>query len=125
MTSARQRGIALLEVVIAFAILAMSFAAVLQASGRSNVLQGDATAAIHAASVADSLLADLGGPVPLRPGTVHGVQEGCRWSVTIAEAGRAAAGAVLLQINVHVAWDGSRGERRLRVDTLRMASERL
>lgn len=126
----RQRGFTLLEVVVAFALLALALTLLLGSlSGAARQVRqaGDASrASLHA----QSLLAGVGVGEPLRPGRSQGrFEEGrYRWTLEIAPYDKPrAAGALLdpyaprlLALDLAVSW-GDGPDQRLRWQTLRLA----
>lgn len=125
----RQRGFSLLEVLVAFSILALSLGILMRIySGALNQvgIAGDQTEAL---AIAQSLLAKAGGEMPLAMGESNG-RAGDRflWQVAVtphSPDGDIASGAspllVLWEINVRVAWSDSPGvkEREVSLKTLR------
>ncbi|HHH38638.1 MAG TPA: type II secretion system protein, partial [Sedimenticola sp.] len=67
-----ERGFTLLEVMVAFTIMALSTAVLLQAFGGGVHLLGNANAQSRAASLARSQLARVGREWPLSEGEYHG-----------------------------------------------------
>jgi general secretion pathway protein I len=127
----RQRGYSLLEVIVAFALLAGALALLLGALSGAARQVGEADDAGRAALHARSLIDQLGIGTPLRPGRSQGAFEGgrYRWTLQIApwrdpEAADAAqprdpAAPRLLEISLSVEWHSGGRPRRLDVHTLR------
>ena len=98
-----ERGSALIEAVVALAMVAMVMAAAFQAISGS-LARARAVADRHAAVLlAQSQMASVGADIPARPGTVSGTSGDWRWTVRIAAAGgeTSSAGA-LLSVSVAV-----------------------
>lgn len=128
------RGFTLVEVVVAFALLAFALTLLLGAMTRATTQVRNAEHAGRAALHAQSLLHQAGVGEPLVPGTTEGVLEDgrYRWSLHVAEwqdpdpVAAAHAATVrdlraprLLELELVVAW-GEGGEReRLVVRSLR------
>ena len=120
-----ERGFTLLEVLIAFAILAVSLGAILQAfgSGLTQISRAEHQAA--AALQARSLLAEVGTTVPLRPGETSGRFDDAEWSISIEGFAEGEGpevldfGVRLYQVRV-VVGDGRRALATL--ETLRLGS---
>lgn len=127
----RQRGYSLLEVIVAFALLAGALALLLGALSGAARQVGEADDAGRAALHAQSLIDQLGIGTPLRPGRSQGgFEDGrYRWTLQIApwrdpEAADAAqprdpAAPRLLEISLSVEWRSGGRPRRLDVHTLR------
>ena len=124
----RIAGYSLLEVLVAFALLAAALTVLLSAlstASRQVRLGEDAgRARLHA----QSLLATLGTEPPLRVGTQQGQWEQgrYRWQLQVEpwqEAGASAdaAGSVLLQIQLQVRW-GDAGGQQLELHSLRLVN---
>jgi len=111
----RAGGFTLLEVLIAFAILALALAALMQTFGSG--MRGVAASERHlmAALVARSLLERVGHDIPLEPGEVSGEDGAFAWTVSMRRARRADRRGndqlviVPYDVTVTVAWSGSRG----------------
>jgi general secretion pathway protein I len=127
MNSGRQRcaGFSLLELVVAFAILALSLGALYQVFGSSARRALLAQEYMRAVELADAKLAEPGITAPLGPGFQSG--EGAdrfRWqrSVEFAAASPQPAqqGPLLYRITVEVRWKSGDAERVVTLTTLRL-----
>lgn len=127
-----QRGFSLLEVLVAFAILALSLGVLLQIF--SKAIGGTALSEGYSRAVmlAESRLAAVGSEIPLAPGVVGGEPEdGLDWIVAIepytgpgAGGGPSLAedaGLVLYQVTAVASWPGPQGPRKVALRTLRAA----
>ncbi|MEN1960998.1 type II secretion system protein [Luteimonas sp. MJ246] len=127
----RQRGYTLLEVLVAFVVLALALTFLLGTlSGGTRQVRWSADAG-RAALHAQSLLADVGVGEALRPGRAEGdLEDGrYRWQIEVAPwvdplrpggAPQDPFAAQLMQLRLEIAWgDGTRGQR-LVVDSLRL-----
>ena len=108
------RGFTLLEVLVAFTILAVALVALLRAfSSGLRGLDAAETASI-AVQHARSKMAEIGSAMPLEPGAEEGAfDDGFRWRVTIEPHqigdGAAAETLPLLPYEVEVTVTGARG----------------
>lgn len=128
--AARVRGFTLLEVLVAFALLAMAMTLLLGTLSGAARQIGQADRAGRAALHAQSLLAQLGVDGPLQPGSKDGTTEdGYRWQLQVApwqdpahpEFAASNPGAPrLLDVRLVVAW-GEGPREHLRWETLRLA----
>ena len=129
-THRRERGFTLLEVLVAFTIFALSFAAILQifAGGLSNGAVADR--ALIALGHAESLMARAGVEQPLTVGTRSGrFEDGMTWQEDVTlhrdatPAGNAPpAGMTPYEVTVAVTWrDGSRS-RDVTLTSLRLGT---
>lgn len=123
----RQRGFTLLEVVIAFALLALALGLLLGALNNSARAMRDAADASAAALHARSLLQDLGVGVPLEPGSRQGVFENGRFRWTLQLRPHAQplppplqAGYRMLHVNLTVQWGDGGAGRELQIRSLRL-----
>ena len=123
----RHAGDSLLEVLVAFALLAgaltILLAALSTASRQVRLGEDAGRARLHA----QSLLTTLGVDQPLQAGSQSGEWEQgrYRWQLQIqpwegAAGPQAAVDAALLQVQLQVRW-GDRDAEQLRVQTLRLA----
>lgn len=130
----RQRGFSLLEVLVAFTILALSLA-VLMRIFSGSLRNADVTRdQAQAVALAQSLLASAGVEATLVPGESTGVlDDKFRWLLRVSpfvqEPGSGEAAAVrsplpmdLWEVAVRVAWDGDSRlpDRTLTLTTLRV-----
>ncbi len=121
-----ERGFTLLEVMVAFTIMALSTAVLLQAFGGGVHLLGNANAQSRAASLARSQLARVGREWPLSEGEYHGRWRHYHWQVFVApyqpEIQLPEHPTLrLLQVTATVTWTEGGRKRRYRVTTLRLA----
>ncbi len=128
MRAAREGGFSLIEVLVAFAILAAALGTLSSAFGTG--LRGTRTAEfqLRAVDFAENLLAEAGRSSPLKRGVQTGTADGLHWQLEIApwqgntgEATPPAAGAALdaLRVSVTVGW-GSRPGQSVKLQTLRV-----
>jgi len=121
----RQAGFSLLEVVVAFAILALSLGLLIRIFSQAlntTALSGDYS---RAATLAEARLNSVGVDIPIEPGSHSGESEqGLSWEVTIKpyELGDVAWEPVLepLLVTSSVYWNDARGRRQVVLSTLRL-----
>lgn len=130
----RSDGFTLLEIVVAFTLMALIVAVLLRVF--SGGLQGIGLAEQYsrATSIAESMLARVGADIELKPGTTNGsVDERFNWTVSVQphvleEAGAAetpgatpssALPVALMEVVVNVAWSEDGRDRQVKLTTLR------
>jgi general secretion pathway protein I len=126
-----QSGFSLLEVLVAFAILAVSLGVLIQIFSRASMAAVVASQYSRAVSLAESRLAAVGAAIPLKPGATSGEPEdGIAWELAIVpatdiqpETGLGAAQsppAIPYRVTVTVLWEDAGRVRRLALSTLRL-----
>jgi len=127
------QGFSLLEVLVAFSILALSLGVLMQLFSGSmrNTLAGDAYS--RAVELAESTLALAGTEVPLQAGSHAGEEKGLRWELNIEpyypeELLAPPQDIQAYHVSVRVEWDGpgsgSGSGRSVALDTLRLGAVR-
>ncbi len=135
----RAGGFTLLEVLIAFALLAAAMTLLLGSLSGASRLVGQADQRSRAVLHAQSLLAVAGVEEPLQAGRQQGQWEQgrYRWSLEVApyveprvapmmsaDGAQALGGPRLMQLDLQVEW-GTRESERLRWQTLRLLPQAL
>ena len=123
-----ERGFTLLEVLVAFAILAVSLGALLVAFS-DGLRTTDRSITISTATLqAQSLMEEVGRSIPVRPGETTGVlEDGSRWQVSVEpfDTGESGAAAVVrslfaYRVDVTVEWGAG---RTITLTSLRLAPD--
>jgi general secretion pathway protein I len=126
---AKDAGFAILETLVALAVLAIALGVLLAVLTDGIRRQGRAERLAEATLHAQSLLARVGADVPLKAGTTTGtLPNGMHWQVLVERYGDAAdrkawpvsAYRVLVDVN---SGDGEPSGPLLRLSTLRLAAE--
>lgn len=129
----QQRGFSLIEVLVAFSILAMALGVLMQIFSRASLTTATSIQYSRAAGLASARLEAVGSAIPLEPGTVTGEPEdGMSWELNMAPIEGGALGipqdgaqgfappATPYRVAVNVLWrDGDR-VRHLTLATLRL-----
>ncbi len=128
----KQQGFSLLEILIAFSILALSLGILLKIfSGGVNtaMVAEDYTIAVQ---IAESLIAKTGSEIPLKGHQSSGDEnEKYHWSLTVSPFFLSGEGidpknaaAQLYKINVTVNWgDGESDDRQIQLTTLKLVAK--
>ena len=128
----KQQGFSLLEILIAFSILALSLGILLKIfSGGVNtaMVAEDYTIAVQ---IAESLIAKTGSEIPLKDHQSSGDEnEKYHWSLTVSPFFLSGEGidpknaaAQLYKINVTVNWgDGESDDRQIQLTTLKLVAK--
>jgi general secretion pathway protein I len=130
----KQKGFSLLEILIAFSILALSLGILLKifsAGVNTAVVAEDYTAAVQ---IAESLMAKTGLETPLQAGQDSGLEnEKFHWLVEVSpfvfnpeNVDNTAITAVLFKVKVIVSWgDDSANDRQVKLTTLKLINKTL
>jgi len=132
----KQRGFSLLEILIAFAILALSLGILLKIFSAGVNTAGVAEEYTDAVRIAESLMAGTGVESPLKPSLATGVEnKKYHWRVAVSpflftaqNLDTTAIPAMLFKVKVSVSWDAGRagtGGRQVELTTLRLANKAL
>ena len=130
----KQQGFSLLEILIAFSILALSLGILLKifsAGVNTAVVAEDYTAAVQ---IAESLMAKTGVETPLQPGQDSGLEnEKYHWLVEVSpfvfnpeNVDATTIKAVLFKVKVIVSWgDDNANDRQVELTTLKLINKTL
>lgn len=123
----RESGFSLLEVLVAFSILALSLGVLLQIFSSSVNASVRAEARVRAAMLAETRLNSVGIDIPLEPGETGGEDDdGRRWQVMIAEyfpePPLEDSRFILLYVRVQVYWEDLGRDQIFQLDSLRLAN---
>lgn len=123
---ARQRGFSLLEVLVAFAVLALSLGVLLASFSTALRSASLSEAYTEAALLAESRLNAVGREGRLEPGVEEGIHDGYRWRVAVSPYERAEAGGrdvpvTPYRVEVTVHWREGVRERKVALTSLRLA----
>lgn len=133
MKANKQRGFSLLEILIAFSILALSLGILLKIFSGGVNTAGVAEEYTAAVQIAESLMAQTGVESPLQQGETSGLEnDKYYWRVSIVpfqfmaeNLDAAAMAAVLFKVKVTVNWGGdARSDgRQVELITLKLANK--
>lgn len=129
MKANKQRGFSLLEILIAFSILALSLGILLKIFSAGVNTAGVAEEYTAAVQIAESLMAGTGVEAPLKPSEATGLEnEKYHWRVSISpfqftaeNLDVTAIAAELFKVKVTVSW----GDRQVELITLKLANKAL
>lgn len=134
----RQGGFSLIEVLVAFAILALSLGVLLQIFSRASLTTAASVQYSRAAGLATARLEAVGSAIPLEAGTVSGDPEiGMAWEISMVPLegdAQAALGITMDEglgfappatpylVTVGVLWRDGDKVRRLSLSTMRLGA---
>ncbi len=130
MSPGRQAGFSLLEVLVAFAILAVSLGVLMEIFSRASIASVATAQYSRAASLVESKLNAVGTEIPVEEDVLRGESEdGFEWELTITpieleETSFFEPPASPYRVNATALWQESGRVRRLTLSTLRLG-ERL
>jgi general secretion pathway protein I len=120
-----ESGFTLVEVIAAFAILALAFSVLMGAVSDGLRRAGDAEIEAQAASLAQSVLARAGRETPLQAGETSGQGDnGFAWRLRTEPAADAGEGSPVagFLVTAEVLWSDGARERSLSLSTLRLGA---
>ena len=125
---AASRGFSLLEILVAFSVLALSIGVLMQVFSGSlrNLAVMDGYS--DAVEIADGRMALVGNEVPAQPGYYEGTEGGYCWSITfnpiqLAELPALQNNLALLHVAVRVQWASGDGDRSFELESLRFQTQ--
>ncbi|MBK1644995.1 general secretion pathway protein GspH [Thiocapsa imhoffii] len=126
---ARERGFSLLEVLVAFAILAISLGVLMQIFTQASRATLISSQYSRAASLVESKLNAVGDEIPLEEGVVTGDPEGgIHWEIVIQSVeldelfGSEAAPITPFRVTATALWQDGAQVRRVTLSTLRLGA---
>jgi general secretion pathway protein I len=123
----RQAGFSLLEVLVAFAILALSLGVLLQIFARAMSTTAVSGSYSRAAAMAEARLAEVGVTVPLQEGDLTGdPDDGLSWALRVTQLDASdifpdqAPPVTPYRVTATVSWGERGAERQLSLTSLRL-----
>jgi general secretion pathway protein I len=121
MTEPRGRGFTLVEVLVALAILALTFSFAYRAMSGGLDRLSDDNRLEHAVLLARSQLARVGHDVALAVGEINGrAADGFSWQIRTTPYGHVENGLAAYDVLVSVGWRGGRQARQVQLETIRL-----
>jgi general secretion pathway protein I len=130
----RSKGFSLLEILIAFVILALVLGAIMRVFGTGARNLDASSEYLQAVGIAQSVLARTGVEEPLEPGETEGGGEGSafRWRRTISESPVTEDQPLNIRmpvtpvtVRVEVSWTDGSHQRQMALESLRLAPAKL
>lgn len=126
----RERGFTLLEMLVAFVILSLTLAILMQALGTSLRSAAQAEQFLRATTLAGTMMANVGHENDIREGEAHGnIDDIFRWRQTVkpyvhnpASAATVQPGVAPYQIELTIAWGEAGQEHAIKLTSLRLAA---
>ena len=126
-----ESGFSLLEVLVAFAVLAVSLGVLMQIFSRSTLTTITMSQYSRAVALAEARLAAVGSAIPLKEGSVSGAPEdGFAWELGIVPVQLGDTGdmgltptvptLIAYRVTATVLWQDAKRARRLTLSTLRL-----
>ncbi|WP_245232311.1 type IV pilus modification PilV family protein [Thiorhodococcus minor] len=126
MSMRHQGGFSLLEVLVAFAILAISLGVMMEIFSRASIITIASAQYSQAATLAESVLSEVGADIPLEEGITSGTTDsGFEWelsiqAVDVSEQYFTEPPATPYRVDATVLWRDAGRARRMALSTLRL-----